>query len=160
MYQWNRLVFAFLAFSGAAAHAAIATTSFTVTATVINSCSISANNLAFGNYDPSNVSATLGSNDLSVTCTNGLTYNIGLDGGNSGNVNSRRMQNGGNNLNYALYRNPARTQNWGTTISTDTYGGTGTGALQTVTVYGSIPAGQVVPFGTYTDTINVTITFP
>ena len=28
-----------------------------------------------------------------------------------------------------------------------------------VTVYGRIPAGQVVPEGTYTDTVNITLTF-
>ena len=28
-----------------------------------------------------------------------------------------------------------------------------------VTVYGRIPASQVVPEGTYTDTVNVTLTF-
>ena len=28
-----------------------------------------------------------------------------------------------------------------------------------VTVFGRIPAGQVVPEGTYTDTVNITLTF-
>lgn len=139
---------------------ATTTTSFNVTATVINSCSVAANNLSFGTYDPNTATPKDATTTLTVTCTNGLTYDIGLDGGNSGDVNNRYMINGSNELNYTLYRDTARTQNWGTTIGVDTYSGIGSGSAQTVTVYGRISAGQVVPFGTYTDTINVTVTFP
>jgi spore coat protein U-like protein len=44
-------------------------------------------------------------------------------------------------------------------VGTDTVAGTGTGATQTLTVYGSIPAGQVVTPGTYRDTVNVIVTY-
>jgi spore coat protein U-like protein len=70
------------------------------------------------------------------------------------------MVSGGNTLNYSLFSNAGRTTNWGNNIGTDTVAGTGTGALQTLTVYGRIPASQTTaPVGSYSDTITVTVTF-
>jgi len=37
--------------------------------------------------------------------------------------------------------------------------GTGTGGVQTLTVYGQLPANQNGPPGSYSDTITVTLTF-
>ena len=36
---------------------------------------------------------------------------------------------------------------------------TGTGASQDLTVYGTLPGGQNVPVGSYSDTVVATITF-
>jgi len=44
-------------------------------------------------------------------------------------------------------------------VGTDTVAGTGTGALQSLTVYGQLPANQKVLPGSYSDTITVTITY-
>ncbi|MFY0084261.1 spore coat protein U domain-containing protein, partial [Acinetobacter baumannii] len=45
-------------------------------------------------------------------------------------------------------------------ISTTAYSGTGTGAVQTVNVYGRIPAGSTLPSaGSYVDTVTVTVTY-
>ena len=81
-----------------------------------------------------------------------------LDGGTSGNINARQMRNGANSLNYQLYRTPARTSIWGTGTDSQVHILLGTQS-GFVTVHGRIPAGQVVPEGTYTDTVNITLTF-
>ena len=62
-------------------------------------------------------------------------------------------------LNYALYQDVGRATLWGQTIGTDTVAGTGSGATQTLTVYGRIPALQGSAAGAYTDTITVTLTY-
>jgi spore coat protein U-like protein len=64
---------------------------------------------------------------------------------------------GGGTLNYSLFRETGRTSNWGNTGTTDTV--SGSGLLQTITVYGRIPAGQTPIVGVYTDTVTVTLTY-
>jgi spore coat protein U-like protein len=69
------------------------------------------------------------------------------------------MQNGAALVNYRLYRDAGRTQNWGNSIGTDTLAGTGNGAAQAITVYGRVPAQSTPAAGTYTDTVAVTVTY-
>lgn len=154
-----------LASSGA--QAATSTTTFDVGATVADSCSVSATALAFGSIDPlvNKTTATDATSTIDVTCANGTTYDVGLDAGQASGatVTTRQMASGTNLLNYALYSDSGRTANWGNTIDAttgDTVAGTGTGAIQTLTVYGRVPSGQeTAPTGTYADTITVTVTY-
>ena len=60
-------------------------------------------------------------------------------------------------LNYQLYSDSARSTIWGNTTGTDTVTGVGTGLAQDHTVFGAVPAAQVVPAGDYADTITVRI---
>ncbi|WIM09052.1 MAG: Sigma-fimbriae tip adhesin [Enhydrobacter sp.] len=137
--------------------AGTATATFQVTATVQATCNISATNLAFGTYAGAQTDAT---STVTVTCTNTTAWNVGLNAGTCGaTVTTRCMANGAAQLNYALYRDSARTQNWGQTVGTDTLTGTGNGAAQANTVYGRIPAGQFPAPGAYTDTITATVSF-
>ncbi len=141
------------------AQAATASTTFSVTATMMANCTISATNLAFGSYTGALTNAT---STISVTCTKSTTYNVGLDAGTStgATVTTRKMTGpAGATLAYALYQDSAHTINWGNTVSTDTVSGTGNGSAQTLTVYGEVPAGQSVTPGAYTDTITATITY-
>ncbi len=142
----------------APASAATATTTFQVTATVVATCLISGNTLAFGNYTGVQLDGTT---TLSVTCTNTTPYNVGLNAGTAtgATVTTRKMVNGANLLAYALYSDTGRTTNWGNTVSTDTVPGTGNGSAQTLTVYGRIAAAQYVTPGSYADTITATITY-
>jgi spore coat protein U-like protein len=141
--------------------AATATTSFQVTATVPDSCVVAANDLSFGNYDPVSGSDLDGSSTIDVTCTLGTSYDIGLDKGvgSGATVASRKMASGSDLLDYGLYQDAGRNTVWGDTVASDTVSGTGTGAVQSYTVYGRVPASQVVPVGNYSDTITVTVTF-
>jgi spore coat protein U-like protein len=59
---------------------------------------------------------------------------------------------------YALYRNSARTQNWGSTIGSDTQAGTGNGAVQPLVVYGQV-ASTNYPAGSYSDVVTATVTW-
>src|SRR5438105_10807668 len=86
------------------ASASTATTTFNVTATVQATCLISANNLGFGTYSGSVIATTT---TLSVTCTNGTTYNVGLNAGTAAGatVTTRAMTGpGAATLSYALYQ--------------------------------------------------------
>lgn len=154
------LAFAAAALLPVAAWPATATTTMAVTTTVLNSCIVVALPLAFGNYDPTSATDTAGTTTVSVTCTSGVPYDVGLDKGTNGaSVTTRKMISGGNLLPYALYRDSSHTLNWGTTIGTDVSHGVSLGVLQAVTVYGLIPKNATVPSGAYTDTVNVTVTY-
>ncbi|HEX5961991.1 MAG TPA: spore coat U domain-containing protein [Rhodanobacteraceae bacterium] len=143
------------------AHAAIATSTMPVTITIQNACDVSSvapTSLDFGTQGLL-ATAVNNTSTLTVTCTSGAAYNIGLDGGGSGNINARVMNNGGNTIGYQLYSDSGRTTVWGNTIGTDTLASTGTGSAQSFTVYGQVPAQATPPAGVYNDTVNVTVTY-
>lgn len=145
--------------SAGTAEAATTSSTFNVTATVQATCTVSANNLAFGVYTGTLVTGT---SSVSVTCTNTTAYQVGLNAGTASGATVTTRQMGGPSaalLNYALYRDAARTQNWGNTAGTDTISGTGDGNARAITVYGTVPAGQLVAPGAYSDTIVVTVTY-
>ena len=136
-----------------------ATTSFAVSTTVQATCTVSATSLVFGNY----VGALLNSTStISATCTNTTPYKIGLNAGTAtgATVTNRSMTGpAGSLLHYSLFSDSGHTTNWGNTLGTDTVSKTGTGAVQILTVYGQVPAGQYVTPGNYADTITVTLTY-
>jgi spore coat protein U-like protein len=141
------------------ANAATATTTFGVTSTVQSTCVISGNTLAFGTYSGSAIAMTT---TLSVTCSNGTTYNVGLNAGSASGatVTTRAMTGPGSaTLSYAMYQDTNHTNNWGQTVGTDTEAGTGNGSAQTLTVYGELAAGQYPAPGSYSDTITATVTY-
>lgn len=142
--------------------AAEATTTFQVTATVADSCLVSATNLNFGTYNPA--TALDGTSIITVTCTAETSYAIGLDAGQHF-VTTRAMIGDDTDstlLKYELYTEPGHGSVWGaiggtggTTVANSGLAG---GALP-YTVYGRIPASQYVPAANYADTINVTVEY-
>ena len=138
-----------------------ATTTFKVSAKVQAVCMVTASDLNFGAYTSSSGSPLQGTTTVSATCTPGSTYNIALNVGTVGAsiYAGRQMASGANKLNYQLYRNATRTDIWGETSGTDTVQDVGTGLLKNHTVYGVIPAAQVVPAGDYLDTITVRVLY-
>jgi spore coat protein U-like protein len=140
------------------ANATTINTSVAVSATVVATCTITANPLAFGNYTGVVKTATT---NLSVTCTNTTPYNVGLDAGTTSGstVTNRSMVNGGVKLNYQLTKDSGYTTNWGNTVGTDTASGAGTGSAQSLTIYGQIPASQYVTPGSYTDTVTASVIY-
>jgi spore coat protein U-like protein len=146
----------------AGAWAAQTTTTFPVNATVLKACVVTANPLNFGSYDPTAATNLDGSTTLNVLCTVGTAYTVGLNAGtgSGSTVTTRKMTNGANALNYALYQETGRTNNWGNTAGTDTPAATTAPIVPTVhTVYGRVTPGQNVPAGAYTDTITVTVNY-
>ena len=143
------------------AQAATATGQFNVTLTLQAECRLtSTSNVAFGTSGAITTPLTA-TGSVVVQCTNTTPFNVGLNAGtgSGATVTNRLMSSGGSTIGYALYRDAGRTQNWGNTVGTDTQSGTGTGAAQTLTVYGSVPVPATLPApGTYTDTVQVTVT--
>ena len=144
------------------AFAATATTTFTVQITLVNTCTIvSVPTLNFGASVGTLTTAVPGTTTLTVNCTTSAPFNIGLDagGGTGATVAARKMTSSGNTITYSLYSDSGHTTVWGNTISTDTVASTGTGANQPFTIYGLVPTQTTPPAGTYTDSINVTVTY-
>jgi spore coat protein U-like protein len=144
-----------------AAQAATASGSLNLSITIEASCTVvSASAVAFGSV------ATIGANidqtsTLVVNCSNTTPYTVSLGAGNGVGATTtvRKMSAGANTVNYALFRDAARTQIWGNTIGTDTVAGIGTGANQSISIFARVaPQGVLAP-GAYTDTVAVTITY-
>lgn len=136
---------------------------FTVSATVIPDCVITATDLDFGTSGALTAART-GTGTLTARCTNGSNYTIALGAGTSpgASVASRRLQRTGGTeqVAYQLYRDAAYALPWGDgTGGSSTQSGTGTGLSQAYTVYGRVPAQATPVAGTYTDVITVTITY-
>jgi spore coat protein U-like protein len=140
--------------------AATATSTIAVTATVLAFCTVTAAPLAFGNYSSTQVDATT---LLTVLCTPGTTYTLGLDQGvGTGATVAVRLMAGaltGSTLAYTIYSDTARTTVWGNTVGSNTVAGTGSGLPQILTGFGRVPSAQLSAPGAYTDTVTATVTY-
>jgi spore coat protein U-like protein len=147
------------------ASAATKTTTFGVSAVVNPNCLVSAQALNFGGYD--GTAAKTAASDVTVRCSSGTTYTVGLSTG--GGTYAQRLLSGtgANKLQYNLYTTLAAATVWGDgTLGTGTVPGTGAGMAianaQTHTVFGQLPDNafnQGAPSGNYSDTITVTVTY-
>lgn len=149
---------AMLAATGGA-WAATATDNLDVSLTVEASCSVVASPLAFGTV--SSLAADVdGQATLDVTCSDGAGYTVSLDagGGTGASTTTRKLTSGADTINYALYKDSARTSNFGSTGGEEATG-TGNGTAQTIDVYGRVPSGQTAATGVYADAVTVTITY-
>ncbi len=156
-----------------AARAGSDTKTFTVSATVVASCQVvTVNNLDFGNLTSSSVgSGTDKSTTLSVTCTNGATgVTVALTTASQASATDGSGSFGGdqfglNKISYGLFQDSAHSIPWGSGTNArskdDASQNLGTGAAQTLTVYGHIPPQPTVVLtaGQYTDTVTVTVNF-
>jgi spore coat protein U-like protein len=124
------------------------------------SCTAYASGIVFGNYTGGLLDVT---GTITVTCTSGTAYNIGLNAGNTtGATITNRLMFGGsggqNTLGYQLFSDAAYTINWGNSSGTNWVSGTGNGSAQPYNIYARIPANVVAATGSYTDTITASIT--
>ncbi|RTL86115.1 MAG: SCPU domain-containing protein [Hyphomicrobiales bacterium] len=147
------------------ARAATATATMRVSMTIQAQCSITTPSpaLAFpaSGVLTTNMDATT---TLGVQCTAGTPYTIGIDAGlGGGSVAQRKMRSGSGagaaTIDYGLFRDAARSQVWGNTPGTDTAAGTGTGAAQSLMVYGRVAAQNTPAAGLYTDDVTITLTY-
>jgi len=139
---------------------ATASFGFTAKATVSNNCLISTGNLAFGSN--SVLKAAVRSNAaMNVQCTANSAYQVSLGAGASGDVSARTMKNAatGETIGYTISSSldgPA----WGDgSRGTAVYTGTGNGGVQTITMYGRVPAQKTPTPGDYKDTVIATLVF-
>lgn len=122
------------------------TANLQVTATVIPTCTMTGGTLAFGNLDPTNPAIkTADSSGVTITCTTGTPYTLGGDAGDNNVGTQKRLAFGTNYIPYSV---------------TIPAGGSGTAVAQTVTIAGTIAADAYTsaPPGTYSDTIELTVT--
>lgn len=156
-------------------------TTLTVTANLKASCKLDATGptLAFGAIN--DIGALSANRDVSttfnVTCSNGATYTVYLsDGGQraAGANGPRQMISAGTGadgkpakLPYQLYSDSGRSKVWDTTgMSSGTNGSggvtnIGSSGAQSLTVYGRIALGTILPgvMGGYSDTVLITVVF-
>jgi len=155
------LALGMLPWAGLHAQSQTAQTTFMVTARVNAVCAVTANDLAFGAYNPKASSPHQANTLLRATCTPGSSYQIGLDQGQTpgATVDNRAMRpaTGTQNLTYQLYSDSARGSVWGNTQGTNTVTGVGTGLTVDHTVFGAILPLQSIPAGDYGDIITVRI---
>jgi spore coat protein U-like protein len=135
------------------------TFSFTASANVQPSCTVSASDHDFGNVGGFLDASHDGTSAISLRCTNGAAWQVGLDNGQHASETTRRMSGAGGLVTYELYRDNARNQRWGNTEGSDRVLGTGTGTTQNLTVYGRVPAQAARPAGLYTDVVTVSVTY-
>lgn len=141
-----------------------------VTLTVQNDCLITAPNLDFGTAPLANsfMSAT---RTISIRCTAGSAYTVGLsDGVNAAVTGARRMRRGAtaDYLLYDLYKGASGTSRWGVTGAERRSSGTAdtnpgiydSTSLQGFAYRGVIDPAQATPgAGSYVDTITVDVAF-
>lgn len=134
-----------------------------VSATVVTGCAnLTVNPLSFGSYPSGSATPLDATAEVSITC-DAATWTIdagpGLNFEAVAGMVFRRMWNGvaGQYLRYDIFTDAARTTHFGTGIP----GGTslpGAGST-TLTLYGRVPASQAPGSGSYTDQVDVTLTF-
>jgi spore coat protein U-like protein len=157
--------------------AATGTTNIPVSASVSQSCSITtAAALAFGAYDPIGVNASAPLNatgQVSVACSKGATgLTIGMDNGTNVLGVQRQMKGSAStgNLQYNLYQPPSDEPSTACVFPGSTpWSNTGAGLLKLTSaptkvarlynVCGTIPGGQDVAVGLYTDIVSATLNF-
>ncbi len=152
------------AFSGLVTPACTAgsssTFSFQARATVVNDCRIGVGQLSFGTSKVLNA-AVRASTTMSVLCTAGKAFQVSLNSGNYGSGGGRRMKNAatGETVGYQLSASYDGSL-WGDGSGSGVpLGSTGTGAAQSITVYGRVSPQATPSPGDYTDTVTATLYF-
>jgi spore coat protein U-like protein len=125
-------------------------------------CTVSTTGASFGTYDVFNTSANASTGTITYRCGNSdKDILITLSKGSSSTFTTRTLTNGTEVLEYNLYRDATFSSIWG-----DGTSGTATYTIRNppnqdviLTVYGRVPALQVVATGSYADAVIVTINF-
>ncbi len=147
--------------SGTPASAGQATNTLPATVNVASGCALTTRPLTF--VAPSATAAVLldATSDLTVTCTPDTEYAIAIDRGQNSTLLNRRMvsTSTGTHVVYDVFRDPLRLLMWGNTALTDVNGNSGTGAPQSITIYGRVPAAALIAAGDYRDLLTVALNF-
>jgi spore coat protein U-like protein len=118
-------------------------------------CSLSISTLSFGTYTNTLLNSTTPGKITCQSNSDGWDIVMYLGIGVGATETTRYMTGpNGVELAYKLFTDSARTNNWGDTTGNE-LSGSGTTSF---TVYGQIAAGQTVPPGTYTDTMDTATT--
>ncbi len=130
---------------------------FNVTATVAASCRIvTTSDLTFGAYDPTDTNPLDGATTATYRCVKNTlaTFYITPASG------ARTMAAGAESLNYELYSDAGRTTAFPSTFAAGVTNTPATNAVQTLNIYGRIPALQDAGVSAaYTQTATLNIDF-
>ncbi|MDP9096232.1 MAG: spore coat U domain-containing protein [Pseudomonadota bacterium] len=129
--------------------------------TITAGCQVTAGAVAFGSSSGI-FAAVLANTTLVITCTTSTPYTVGLDPGSGiGATTAVRKMTGASlaTINYRLYQNAGLTSTFGNAPGVDTAAGVGNGTAQTITIYGQVPAQTSPAPGSYSDIVNVTLTY-
>jgi spore coat protein U-like protein len=146
------------------ANPASTTSTFTVTATVVGDCAVSAFAMNFGTYEPVVTNAALpldSTATINVYCTTGITGSVALDNGSNFLGGNRRMKSAaGVFITYQIYKDSGRTVVW------DAVGvNSATSASKVIPLgggfiaYGRVAAAQDIQVGAYIDTLQAIVTY-
>ena len=140
-----------------------ATRTMPVFVNVSNACRLATNTLNFG-LVTTNVKTVRASTTMTVTCTPGTIYTVGIDNGQNYDLTAASRQMHNNQANgvvfyapYQLYRDALYSLPWGTGVTGGATGVLLTGS-QTLTVYGEAQLKNVKSSG-YIDTVTVVLDF-
>ena len=137
-------------------------------------CRISATSVDFGVYDPLSSLHDDNAGEIELSCGSlvellgsSISYTVKLSSGGSGSPTLRKMSKDSDKLEYNLYIDSLHQTFWGETAThtrTGTFnysGAVGVIVVKTARfpVYGRIYKGQLVPKGTYTDSITATVLY-
>ena len=145
-----------------------ATANIAVSANINPNCVITANPLAFGNYDQLGINSATDlqqTTTISVQCVDEETAAVSLDQGLYPTIGStvtdpqRQMQcpDMDSPLAYFLYQDSEHSKAWGANTNAQIV--IADGQLHNYTVYGSIPHGQMGEAEIYSDTVVATVLY-
>jgi spore coat protein U-like protein len=136
------------------AMAATNTGTLAVTATVVETCSVtSTENIEFGNYDPTDpADNTAGQGFETFRCTRGTSYRVYITRANT-------MTDGTDSLTYELYSDPGRTSVYPDSSATGTANTALSNAPATTEIYGTVFPFQDARPGSYAETVTFTVEY-
>lgn len=161
-YSIRTLLIAACLVVSATVYAASSSNPLEINAVVVADCQIITSDLAFGAYDPLVEHATKeldGSAQVTMLCTRSSRAVILIDSGRNPVGTYRGLSGGTQHVSYQLYRDPGRTQVWGSVGNVLQFVSNGVAQPQQFVVYGRIPPGQEVASGVYTDVVTATVEF-
>jgi len=137
-----------------------------VTATVVNggNCTLGGvTNMIFPQYSPLNSQPDYATGSVTVTCTKGMPYDVGINKGLSDGASEENRlltrRGGKQQLKYGLFQDANYKYNYGTILGKNTLHQIASGSSRMITIYGKIPINQPVEPGTYTDTVTIFLIF-
>lgn len=161
--RFMRIIFIFLWLITAQSFAGQAQVSFKVSETIINGCQIS--QVTQVDFSELNIADLLNKSltatgKIELSCTPGTHVQIGLDNGEYGNENQRRMRltDGAYYLPYIVYRDPAHSQIWQPDMKYPLPPAEDQAIA--IWIYILLPPAEPVPHaGNYQDTLGITVTY-
>lgn len=127
---------------------------------ILDQCRVETTDMDFGTQGLL-LNAVDSTSAVRVRCSNQTAFTVQLNDGLHAAGGNRRMRSANNDLLiYELFRDPARSQRWGSSTGQRAVGtGIGPGNIIELPVYGRVPAAPGAAPGSYSDTITVMVEF-